>query len=59
MAPRIDSYAWSGGREAMLRWGPDGGPVVIAALPLLEEANRTRAFVVTILRALAKRRGYG
>jgi hypothetical protein len=53
--PRIDSYQWSGGREAMLRFGPEGGPVLVAALPLLEEANRTRAFVVTILRALAQR----
>lgn len=51
----IDSYAWAGGREAMLRFGPTSGPVVIAALPLFEEANRTRAFVVTILRRLAAR----
>ena len=52
--PRIDSYQWRGGREAMLRFGPADGPVVVAALPLLEEANRTRAFVVTILRLLAE-----
>ncbi|MDB5582763.1 MAG: hypothetical protein JWR80_7939 [Bradyrhizobium sp.] len=39
----------------MLRFGPANGPVVIAALPLFEEANRTRAFVVTILRQLALR----
>lgn len=39
----------------MLRFGPDTGPVVIAALPLFEEANRTRALVVTVLRALAER----
>ena len=37
----------------MLRFGPDTGPVVIAALPLFEEANRTRQFLVTILRKLA------
>ncbi len=49
----IDQYDWTGGREAMLRFGPDTGPVVIAAMPLFEEANRTRAFIVTILRALA------
>jgi len=49
----IDHYDWAGGREAMLRFGPDAGPVVIAAMPLFEEANRTRAFVVSILRALA------
>ena len=51
----IDHYDWAGGREAMLRFGPDTGPVVVAALPLFEEANRTRAFMVTILRALAER----
>jgi hypothetical protein len=51
----IDSYDWAGGREAMLRFGPATGPVVVAALPLFEEANRTRAFVVTILRLLAER----
>lgn len=39
----------------MLRFGPDGGPLVVAVLPLFEEANRTRAFVVAILRALAER----
>ena len=51
----IDSYAWAGGHEAMLRFGPAKGPVVIAAPPLFEEANRTRAFIVTILRQLALR----
>ncbi len=51
----IAHYDWSGGREAMLRFGPATGPVVIAALPLFEEANRTRAFTATILRALAER----
>jgi hypothetical protein len=49
----IDHYDWAGGREAMLRFGPDTGPVVIAAMPLFEEANRTRAFIVSILRTLA------
>jgi len=39
----------------MLRFGPGTGPVVVVALPLFEEANRTRAFAVTILRALADR----
>jgi hypothetical protein len=53
--PRIDRYRWVGGEEAMLRFGPDDAPVVVAALPLLEEANRTRAFVVTLLRRLAER----
>ena len=54
-APRIDSYAWSGGRETILRFGPDDGPVVVLALPLFEEANRTRTFAVALLRALADR----
>lgn len=52
---RIDSYEWAGGREAMLRFGPDDGPVAVLALPLFEEANRTRAFGMSILRALAAR----
>jgi hypothetical protein len=39
----------------MLRFGPATGPVVIVALPLFEEANRTRAFAVSILRSLADR----
>ncbi len=51
----ISYYDWPGGREAMLRFGPAEGPVVVAALPLFEEANRTRGFVVTILRLLAER----
>lgn len=50
---RIDHYNWAGGREAMLRVGPDGAPVVVAALPLFEEGNRTRAAVVDVLRRLA------
>jgi alpha-beta hydrolase superfamily lysophospholipase len=53
--PRIDWYDWSGGREAMLRFGPDGGPTVIAALPLFEEGNRTRTAMVDVLRRLAAR----
>lgn len=53
--PRFDHYDWAGGREAMLRFGPDAGPRVVAVLPLFEEANRTRAFLVAMLRALAGR----
>lgn len=53
--PRIDSYEWARGREAMLRFGPEDGPVAVLALPLFEEANRTRAFGLSILRALAAR----
>lgn len=55
MAPRIDHYDWEGGREALLRFGPDSGPAVVAALPLFEEANRTRTFTVALLGALAAR----
>ena len=51
----IDAYDWAGGREAMLRFGPADGPVVVVAMPLLEEWNRTRAFVAAILRLLAQR----
>jgi pimeloyl-ACP methyl ester carboxylesterase len=49
----IGHYDWAGGREAMLRFGPADGPLVVLAMPLFEEANRTRAFAVTLLRALA------
>ena len=51
----IDHYDWAGGREAMIRFGPSMGPVVVAVLPLFEEANRTRTFVSGILRRLAER----
>ena len=51
----IDHYDWAGGREAMIRLGPDTGPAAIVAMPLFEEANRTRTFAVTIMRALAER----
>lgn len=51
----ISHYDWAGGREAMLRFGPADGPVVVMALALFEEYNRTRAFGVTILRLLAAR----
>ena len=54
-APRFERYRWAGGEEWITRFGPADGPQVIAALPLFEEANRTRAFVVTILRLLAER----
>lgn len=52
---RIERYRWAGGDEAMLRFGPaEGGPTVILAMPLFEEANRTRAFAVRLLRLLAE-----
>ncbi len=51
---RIAHYDWAGGREAMLRFGPDAGVTVVAALPLFEEGNRTRAAVVDVVRRLAE-----
>lgn len=53
--PLLDHYEWEGGREAMLRFGPAHGPLVLVAPALFEEANRTRAFTVAILRLLAAR----
>ena len=38
----------------MLRFGPETGPVVVVASPLFEEANRTRALLVALCRALAE-----
>ena len=54
----IDSYAWRGPddfgqREAMLRFGPEDAPVVLVLPPLFEEANRTRYFLVEVMRGLA------
>lgn len=50
-----ERYAWAGGSELLhLTPGTNGGSV-IAALPPLEEANRTRALLVTILRSLSSR----
>ena len=51
----IDRYDWPGGHEALWRFGPDTGPVVLLLLPPFEEANRTRTFAVGLLRALASR----
>ena len=51
----IEQYDWAGGREAMIRFGPATGPVVLAVLPLFEEANRTRTFATGLLRRLAQR----
>ncbi len=49
----ITHYDWNGRQEAVLRFGPPVGPIVLFAAPLFEEANRTRAFIVTLQRALA------
>lgn len=55
MTFRIERYAHDGGDEAMLRFGPGDGPTLLAVAPLFEEANRTRAAMVDVLRRLAAR----
>jgi hypothetical protein len=50
----IDRYDWAGGTEAMFRFGPAAGPVVVLALPPFEEANRTRTLMVSVLRRLGE-----
>lgn len=47
-----DHYAWAGGTEAWFRQGKAGQPLVIAALPPFEEANRTRALMMRVLMQL-------
>ena len=50
----IAYYEAPTGREAMLRLGaPDKQPLLILP-PLFEEANRTRAFLVAVMRRLAE-----
>lgn len=55
MTLRVERYDWVGGNEAMLRFGPGDGPTLLVAAPLFEEANRTRAAIVDVLRRLADR----
>ena len=50
------SYAWRGGREAMLRFGEADWPTIMILPPLFEEANRTRHFLVEAMRMLAAHR---
>lgn len=45
-------YAWAGGTEAWVRHGKAGQPLVIAALPPFEEANRIRALMMRVLMQL-------
>lgn len=54
---RIEYYHWAGGREALLRFGPERGMLgtVVLAPALFEEANRLRSFTVALMRALAAR----
>lgn len=50
----IDDYAWrDDARESFLRFGPEGAPLLLVLPPLFEEANRTRHFLVEIMRGLA------
>lgn len=49
----IASYVWQGQREAILNLGPGDGPLVLILPPLFEEANRTRRFLVEVMRGLA------
>ena len=49
----IEDYAWRGGREAMLRLGPEDARLVLVLPPLFEEANRTRHFLAEVMRGLA------
>lgn len=50
----IENYTWRGdSREALLRFGPEDAPLVLVLPSLFEEANRTRYFLVEIMRGLA------
>ena len=51
----IDTYAWPGGQETMLRMGPRDGPTILILQPLFEEANRTRRLLADVMRGLAAR----
>ena len=55
MGPEVGSYDWGGRAESLLHFGPAEGPVVVAVPALFEEANRTRALLVAVLRGLAER----
>ena len=48
----IERYAWAGGTEAWWKHGKAGQPLVIAALPPFEEANRTRGLMMRVLMQL-------
>jgi hypothetical protein len=53
-----DRYTTSGHPEWLMRIGPADGAPVLVIPPLLEEMNRTRAFMATLMRLLAVR-GFG
>lgn len=54
---RYENYAWRGGREAVLRFGPDRGTTLLVMQPLFEEANRTRRTLVEVMRILGNEFG--
>lgn len=56
-APHIEYYHWAGGREVLLRFGPERGMLgtVLIVPALFEEANRLRGFTIALMRALAAR----
>ena len=50
----IGSYPSAYGRDAMLRIGAEGTPVILVLQPLFEEANRMRRVLVEVMRGLAQ-----
>lgn len=52
---RYTSYRAGTSDEWMMRIGPDGAPAILILPPLFEEMNRTRAFLASLMRALAER----
>lgn len=53
-----DRYSTGGGQEWLMRIGAEEGRPILVVPPLLEEMNRTRAFLATLMRLLAAR-GFG
>ena len=53
-----DHYPTGGSDEWLMRIGPADAPSILFLPPLFEEMNRTRAFIASIMRALAAH-GYG
>ncbi|RJF91431.1 hypothetical protein [Sphingomonas cavernae] len=49
------AYPWGGGRERIVRIGDDGATPLLLLAPLLEEANRTRHFLIQTMHGLAGR----
>jgi hypothetical protein len=48
-----DRYSTAGHQEWLMRIGPTEGMPILFVPPLLEEMNRTRAFLATVMRLLA------